>query len=337
MRTLAQHGSGSGFACGLSLVELMVSMLLGVLLGAGVISAYIGAKRNYFYEEQMARMQENGRYAMRLLSRELDMAGFFGGFTTMAEVAAATVGSDCSDNDWILDTRNPLELVNDYSGRAPLVSLHDTTLTCLDAAAVMPNSDLVAIKRTAAEASVRWGVPAADLTASSTASWYLRVASTGGAQWEQLRPIDLQRPEVAVAGRSYWEAVARIFYIRSRAGSAEDGENIPGLCMETLAGNGMTSRCLVEGVENMQLELGIDTDADAAPNFYVAAPAPADMQRAVAIKIHLLLRSIDQLAGHQDDGTYRLGQTTIAATHDAYLRRVFSATVFLRNRVDPIG
>jgi Tfp pilus assembly protein PilW len=337
MRTHAQYAYRNRTISGLSLVELMVSMLLGVMLGAGFIGAYLGAKRNYFYEEQMARMQENGRYAMRLLSREFDMAGFFGGYPSMSEVNAAKVASDCSNYDWVLNAWHPLELVNDFSGDAPLVSLHATRLTCFDTAAMMPGSDVVAIKRTAAEASVHWGVPAPDLTISSTAGWYLRVTSAGQAQWEKQRPVDLRRPEIALATRSYWEAVTRIFYIRSKAESAEDGDDIPGLCMETLAGNGMTSRCLVEGVENMQLEFGIDTDADAVPNFYVSAPTPADMERTVAVKIHLLLRSIGTLAGHQDDSVYRLGRTTVAATHDAYLRRVFSSTVFLRNRNDPIG
>ena len=56
----------------------MVSMLLGVILSAGFVSTYLGAKRNAFYDEQMARMQESGRYAMRLLSRELAMVGFYG-------------------------------------------------------------------------------------------------------------------------------------------------------------------------------------------------------------------------------------------------------------------
>ena len=36
---------------GLSLVELMVSMLLGLLLSAGVVSVYLSAKRHYLYEE----------------------------------------------------------------------------------------------------------------------------------------------------------------------------------------------------------------------------------------------------------------------------------------------
>jgi len=324
-------------ACGFSLVELLVSMLLGLLLSAGVVSVYLGAKRNFFYEEQMARMQENGRYALRLLSRELVMAGFFGGVPALDNVFPASVGGDCSDRDWVLDGTHPLELVNDYSGRSAPVSLHATRLTCLDSAAIVLNTDLIAIKRTAGEASLRRGIPAAGLTASTVANWYLRLASGQQPEWEKLRAIDLLDRARAVPSLSYWEAISRIIFIRRFSDSGIAGDDIPSLCMETLAGSAMTTRCLVEGVENMQLEFGIDTDADGVPNQYKSAPVGEELQYAVTAKIYLLLRSINKISGHQDDKTYTLGQKILTAKHDAYLRRVVSATVLLRNRIEPIG
>jgi len=337
MKAFTHHRGVGSYLNGLSLVELMVSMLLGVLLCAGVVSAYLGAKRNAFYEEQTARIQENGRYALRLLSRELGMAGFFAGLPALSDIDPATVGSDCSDQDWALDGLHPIELVNDFPGASSPVSLQGTPFTCFVEGTVEPGSDLVAIKRTAAEASLLWGVPAPGLTASVTESWYLNVTPNAIAHWEKLRPNDLRDPLRALPTRSYWEAVTRIFYVRPDANEAGTGENIPGLCMETLAGDAMTSRCLVEGVENLQLEFGIDTDSDGVPNQYLSEPGPGQIEHAVAVKIHLLLRSIVELSGYRDDKTYRLGRTTVAATHDAYLRTVFSTTVFLRNRIAPIS
>ncbi len=326
-------------AHGFSLVELLVSMLLGLLLSAGVVSAYLGAKRNVLYEEQMARMQENGRYALRLLSRELGMAGFFGGVPGLDGLPVASVGTDCSERAWALDGAHAVELVNDYSGVAVPISLHATSLTCLDSAAIALDTDLITIKRTAGEASVRRGVLAPGLSASTVGSWYLRLAPGQSPQWEKLRTIDLRDRARAAPSLSYWKAISRIIFIRrfSDSEAEAEGDGIPGLCMETLAGNAMTSRCLVEGVENMQLEFGIDTDADGVPNQYKSAPEGEEMQRAVSAKIYLLLRSISKISGHQDDKTYRLGQKILTAKHDAYLRRVVSTTVLLRNRIEPIG
>ncbi len=139
----------------------------------------------------------------------------------------------------------------------------------------------------------------------------------------------LVRPREHIAITELLGSGKQGLFIRAYANDKDDG--IPSLCMETLAGAAMTSRCLVEGVENLQLEFGIDADDDGVPNQYTAAPAATEMQRAVAVRIHLLLRSISKLTGHHDDKSYHLGQKVLAARGDAYLRRVLSATVLLRN------
>ncbi|MDE0931036.1 MAG: PilW family protein [Halioglobus sp.] len=325
--------SGRGF----SLVELMVSMLLGVILSTGFVSTYLGAKRNAFYDEQMARMQENGRYAMRLLSRELAMVGFYAGVPSVDGVVPVPVGGDCSHQNWALNVENALQFVNDYPGNSVPVSQNATAFTCLDSAAIQLNTDLLAIKRTAGEASLRHGVVADGLTASTGEVWYFRLALGGSAEWEKLRPIDLLDLSIAVPSLSYWEAVSKIFFIRRYSESDFQGDAIPTLCMETLAGDKMISRCLVEGVEDLQFEFGIDTDADGVPNQYKSAPTGNEMRYAVVAKIHILLRSISMIPGYKDKKSYALGQKILPPRHDSYLRRVISSSILLRNRLQPLG
>ena len=320
---------------GLTLVELLVSLLLGLLLSAGMVSAYLVAKSNYYYEEEMARMQENGRYAMRILSRELAMAGFYAGTPPSLAITPAAVAADCSADNWALDRAFALDLVNDYAGQIPPLSQHGTEFSCLDAATILRNTDVIAVKRTAAEASLLRGVPAEALTSSTVESWYLRLRYGSVPDWEKLRPVDLRDASRALPSLAYWEAISRVFFIRVY--SSERSDNIPSLCMEALAGDAMTTRCLVEGVENLQLEFGIDTDDDGAPNRYIPAPTTAQLENAVVARIHLLLRSIGQLSGHVDDRDYRLGPKTLPAAHDAYMRRVISSTVVLRNQRAPAG
>jgi type IV pilus assembly protein PilW len=324
-------------ASGLSLVELLIAMLLGVFLSVGVVSIYLGCKQNYFYEEQAARLQENGRFAMQLLQRELAMSGFFGGVLAMDAVQPATIAIDCSESGWALAGGGPVQLVNNYDGQSVVVAPDSTAFTCLDTAVIAPLTDLLAIRRTAAEASLRRGVPANGLTPSTIEQWYLRLADDAGARWVKLRAADLLAAGNVGTPRTYWEAIARIFYIRRYSGSDPVREGIPTLCMENLAGNAMTSRCLVEGVENMQIEFGIDTDNDGIANRYKTAPLDAEMERAVTARIYLLLRSIIEIGGYRDTRTYALGQQVVAAKNDGFLRRVFSTTVYLRNRIQPLG
>ena len=63
---------------GLSLVELMVAMVIGLLLIGGVIQIFASNKQGYLTHQALSRVQENGRYAMEILSRNVRMAGFTG-------------------------------------------------------------------------------------------------------------------------------------------------------------------------------------------------------------------------------------------------------------------
>ena len=63
---------------GISLVELMVAMVIGLILIAGVVKIFASNKQGYRTHEAMSRIQENGRYAMEILARNVRMAGFMG-------------------------------------------------------------------------------------------------------------------------------------------------------------------------------------------------------------------------------------------------------------------
>jgi prepilin-type N-terminal cleavage/methylation domain-containing protein len=61
---------------GLSLVELMVALVLGLLLMTGIIQVFLSSKQTYATNEAMARMQENGRFALEFMSRSARLAGY---------------------------------------------------------------------------------------------------------------------------------------------------------------------------------------------------------------------------------------------------------------------
>lgn len=316
---------------GLTLVELLVAMVLGVVLSGGVVAAYLGSKRHYVYEDQVARVQENGRYALQLLRRELAMAGFYGGLRSLVALPSQSVGTDCTTGDWALDPGDPLGMVDDHRGNQVPQDVDGVFYTCVSGALVRAGTDLLAVKRTFADPSVRRGQTSPLLTPGSVQTWYLRLRAGVDPRWERHRPGDLTSPLFSDPILSLWEASTRIFFVRRYSNTP--GDHLPTLCMEVLAGNSMMTRCLVEGVENMQLEFGIDTDGDDIANLYRQAPAPGELQRAVTANIHLLIRSPMPIPGYSDNRSYRLGSRVVAAAGDAYLRRVFSSSTPLDNLV----
>jgi type IV pilus assembly protein PilW len=61
---------------GLSLVELMVALVLGLVLMTGIIQVFLSSRQTYTANEAMARMQENGRFALEFISRSARNAGY---------------------------------------------------------------------------------------------------------------------------------------------------------------------------------------------------------------------------------------------------------------------
>lgn len=93
---------------------------------------------------------------------------------------------------------------------------------------------------------------------------------------------------------------------------------------------------LVEGIENLQILYGEDTNAppDGVPNIYRKANAVTDWSKVTSVRIGILARTIDDKNTDLDTGTYDVdgdGTNELTAPGDRYRRRVFQATVQLRN------
>ncbi|HNQ03957.1 MAG TPA: PilW family protein [Thiobacillaceae bacterium] len=81
-------GGSSARQRGMSLVELLVAMGLGLLLVVGIGTIYLGSRQTYRMQEANARLQETGRFALEVVGRSLRQAGADANIT--ANVAAVT-------------------------------------------------------------------------------------------------------------------------------------------------------------------------------------------------------------------------------------------------------
>lgn len=68
--SLRQHG--------VSLVEVMIAMTIGLILTAGVIQLFLGSKTTYRFHDAVSRVQENARFALEALNYDVRMAGNIG-------------------------------------------------------------------------------------------------------------------------------------------------------------------------------------------------------------------------------------------------------------------
>lgn len=68
----------SSYQKGLSLIELMVALAIGMFIVLGVLYIYTSSRTSFLSNDAGARVQEDGRFAMERLTREIRMAGYMG-------------------------------------------------------------------------------------------------------------------------------------------------------------------------------------------------------------------------------------------------------------------
>lgn len=63
---------------GFGLIELMVALALGMLVVLGMTQIFSSSREAYLSQRSSARLQEDARYVLSKLAREIRMAGMFG-------------------------------------------------------------------------------------------------------------------------------------------------------------------------------------------------------------------------------------------------------------------
>jgi len=330
---------------GLSLIELMISVTIGLLLLAGVTSLIVQQSTTRTELNKTTRQIENGRYATQLLQDDLQLAGFYGEFPNTGSTAVATPGA-------VPDPCAPVSPATTVAGHvAPAMPVHvqgfdsETTLTvpltyCLANANHKPGTDVLVIRR-ADTSVVTTPLPAASPTGqiylqSTLSGAVMGTDSSAASTWTTLKKKD------GVTNGDIRKWLVHIYFISpcsvmangtTCASTDDNGSPIPTLKMLELNSTGtFTLTPLAEGIENLQIDYGVDTDNDGAPDSYTTLPTiAAELANVMALRVHVLARNTEQTTGYTDSKSYVLGSTTVAAANDAYQRHVFSTLVRLTN------
>jgi type IV pilus assembly protein PilW len=335
--TRKSRGAASRAQRGLSLVELMIALTIGLVISGSVLTVYINTSRNFALDERYARMQENARYALRVLGEDLVMADFWGQLIntdTIASTLAVTPG-DCGEAPALFDPNVALLFNNNHDGAAtahfaPCLTVSNNR---------QGNSDVVAIKRVTGAPTAQTFVDASDVDGDGdtaevimtgagdlvAGSVYLRTNGVSGSLIDDASPAN-----PPTQGWSDWRYTPRLYFVRDHFETVGDG--VPALCRLDIAGTDLDAlSCLAEGVEDLHLEFGIDTDRDGDANRFIATPTATEMESVVSVRLHVLMRSTERVPFYTNDKSFRLGGQPVAAAGDGFLRTVFSTTVALRN------
>ena len=90
-----------GYQQGFTLLELMISLAVGLVIFAGVLSVFVGMKTTVKETSSYGELQENARFAISVLTDDLLQQNFWGdyagllNFSSLEAVPNAVVGVDC--------------------------------------------------------------------------------------------------------------------------------------------------------------------------------------------------------------------------------------------------
>lgn len=358
---------------GLTIVELMVAALISLILLAGIVQVFVANRQTYRLHEALSRVQENGRFANEFLTLDIRQTGYMGCFNPRAgtfynnvkadhpsKASAATGQFANFDGSGALDghdnvssplatelTDMGLALTADLSSGNTGDILAGTDLVILRGGGTCEGGEVlftgegesyrykdtanIKIKDAASCGLDQNAVVMVTDCATADMFAITNQPISGGPDKDTLahgasNNINVKLQGSYGPGSEILTLKGMVLYI----GKGAAGE--PALFRRVLntTTTGFTNEELVEGVQDMQITYGEDTDSDNVPNHFVAAGDVTDMERVVALRISLLIRSQDNATDTNQTYTYN-GATVTAA--DLRLRRVFTTTLMLRNRM----
>ena len=310
---------------GVTLVEIMVALAIGSFLLIGALQVYSQSREAYIVNESIARVQETAQFAMDTLEADVRMASNFGlqsrGFAISGRSLAENpnpgnlpVPTTCGAT-WSIKLDRPIEGTN--NGYA---------LPCPATGGAQPSSDSLTVRRaTVADSPLEPG----KLQVQST-----RITGTlfsDGNVPAGFDPVSSETHDLLV----------NTYYV------ASDSSLIPGTpalrrkTLTTLNGApAVVDQEIAPGVENLQLQFGVDVDGDNTVDRYVNPgdpvidPAAVNFipdARIITARIWLGIRSVSPENGIQDNRLYAPGDVTLGTFNDRFRRMQVSKTVLLRN------
>jgi type IV pilus assembly protein PilW len=344
---------------GLTMVELMIALAVGLFLTGMISAIFVAGKGSNRYQEAMSRMQESARYAMDYMGRTIRNAGYQG--CGSISKFANTINGGTSN--WWLNLSSPLI---GYEGG---VSTYPTQIVSTSPVSPVANTDafvtvgfddsdnLAVTGHNAPSAqidttthSIKPGTVLVITDCAQTTVFQMsgptnnnnNASNVVHNEGNTISPGNCYKGLGASCsateknytfqpGASILRLASNAFYIRPSSTTA----NVNSLWTVALgndaSGNVTTlPQEIAEGVENMQIEYGEDTDSDGVPNRYVTANNVSAWPNVITVRVSLLMATLENnlSSGAQ---TYTYNGTTTTAT-DRRVRRTFTSVFALRNR-----
>lgn len=326
---------------GLTLIELMLALMIGIVLVGGMTQLFIANKRTLQVQNGLATVQEVGRFATHTLAKAIRSAGYF----------------SCPG----LQILSPNVIANGVPANLATIDLSDILdgaddLTAGNALGAKAGTDSLTVRGGGAGFGITGNTTPANANVQVTAGIHTMEADdliliTDCEAADLFRATSVSRANgmVTIAHGNDGNSTNRLskeygadafitevgqetFFIADSGRSNASGKPIFSLFRMDITGNRFE---MIEGVSDMQLEYGVDSDYNRVVERYVNAAAVGNWDQVIAVKLFLLVDSIGNVASASLRYEF-LPQGTTAITPaegDYRLYKEFSQLISVRNRV----
>ena len=311
---------------GLTMVELLVALAIGSFLIVGAVQIYNQSRQAFVVNESIARVQETAQFAMDTIEADLRMASHWGRNSRGLAVEGRSLEGNTNPNGlpepadcgagWALNLAMAIEGSN--NGYA---------LACGAMGGAQPRSDVVTVRR----ATV---IPAA---APDPARIQIQSNRIQGEVFSgSTIPVGFTPAESATH-----DLIVNSYYV------AADSELIPGVptlrrkSLGTVGGApAIVDQEIAPGVENLQVQFGIDVNADNTVDRYVNPGDPVYIPsaagyvpgaRVLTARVWLVVRGITAEVGIRDNRDYEPRDVDLGVPNYQFRRMQVSKTILLRN------
>jgi len=323
---------------GITLIELMIALVIGLLATGAMLKVYIDSSQLYRFNESLARIQENGRFATEFIRREARMAGFWGcnqgaTLTNLINIAATNhprydssdiTGTNGSESN---EPNKPDSITFSGAGR---------NIGTLSNDMATPDSALNV------DSTGDFKIGDAVLISDCETADIFQVTETTGTAPNLTLKHDTGDNTTAELSKAYTSG-SQLYAVRQITFSIASGADPEQFSLRQLTCPALGDCTgvgdeLVEGIENMQILFGEDidanddgTDGDGTANRYLPPKDSAlNMDRVVSVRIFLLATSLNDNITTESSPYFFHNQ--LHRPGDKRLRKEFTTTVALRNQ-----
>ncbi len=317
----------SGYT-GLGLVELLVALTIGTTLISGTVTLYLKAREVRAALDTNARLQEIARYALAMIEADVRMAGFWG-LATRGEAISANASlafpAKCGGTDWITPAQRHLDGSNN-------TYLPETNCAAGSGGA-RPGTDVLVVRR----ASARRMSPQQAVINAADRNRVLIVTSHADGQIFVPADIGNQIPAgyatADIAGQppqaDTRTLLVNAYYVSAGSSLSPD---YPALRRKTLvAGPDISDQEVIAGVEDLQFQVGLDTDGDSNADVFANAGSFPPGARPVSVRVWLRVRAEERDPSLGSQVVEACADRPSSIATDSRRRLLVSRTLRIRN------